>query len=100
MAPEVEGGFVVCPTDDGNEVILPGLDGFFGNVPVMIVRRNELVRHAGVGDCRFVGSGDFDVQDLSGWRDPTCFHPVKCSFACKDEFAFGFVLGRFRWSCC
>ena len=92
LAPEVEGESVVCPADDSNEVVLTGLDDFFGYVPAMIIRRNELVRHARVSDCLFLGSGDFVVQD---WEDPTCFHPLKCLFACKYEFAFGFVLGRF-----
>jgi hypothetical protein len=39
----VEGEFVVCAADDSNEVILPGLDGFFSNVPSMIIGRNKLI---------------------------------------------------------
>ena len=41
LAPEVEGELVVCVADDGNEVILPGLNGFFGNVAAMIVRSQK-----------------------------------------------------------
>ena len=91
----MEGKFVVRATDDSNEMILPGLDGFFSDVPLMIARRNELIRHAGVSDGLLVCSGYFAVQDLSGWDDPAGSHALKCSFACEDEFAFGFVLGWF-----
>ena len=84
----MEGKFVVCATDDRNEVILPGLNGFFGNVPLMIVWWNQLVQHAGVGDCRFVCGTYFIIQDLSGGANPTDFHALGYPIACKDKFTF------------
>ena len=35
--------FVVCTADDSNEMILPGLDGFFSNVSSMVIGRNKLI---------------------------------------------------------
>ncbi len=65
LAPELEGDFFVCPADDGNEVILPGLDGFFGNVSLMIIGRNKLIGHARVFDGFFM------------WRIFCCLKLVK-----------------------
>jgi hypothetical protein len=57
----VEGKFAVCATDDSNEMILPGLNGFFSDVPSMVIGRDELILHARVGDGLFVCCGCFIV---------------------------------------
>ena len=45
----------------GNEMILPGLNGFFSNVPSMVIGRDELICHARVGDGLLVCCGCFLV---------------------------------------
>jgi hypothetical protein len=92
LAPEVEGKFVVCAADDRSEMILPGLNRFFGNVPSMVVGWNQLVGHAGVGDGHFVCGRYFIIQDLSGGANPTGFHALEFPHACKDMFTFVFFL--------
>ena len=88
----MEGKFVVCAADDRSEMILPGLNRFFGNVPSMVVGWNQLVGHAGVGDGHFVCGRYFIIQDLSGGANPTGFHALEFPHACKDMFTFVFFL--------
>ena len=45
---EIQGGVGVATTEAGGEVILVGLDGTFGGVGAMKVRRNELELDAGI----------------------------------------------------
>ena len=92
----MEGKFAVCADDDSNEMILPGLYGFFSDIPSMVVGRNELIRHAGVGDGLFVCCGCFVAEDLSRWDDTKGSHALKCTSAGKDEFRFVFVFGWFH----
>ena len=40
--------------EDGDEMVLPKLDGFFGDVVVVIVQWYELVSHAGGKYCLFI----------------------------------------------
>ena len=46
--PEIQGEVGVATTEAGDEVILVGLDGPFGCVGAMKVRRNELELDAGI----------------------------------------------------
>ena len=46
--PEMQGEVGVATTEDGNEVILVGLDGAFGGVGAMKVQRNKLELHNGI----------------------------------------------------
>ena len=46
--PEVQGEVGVATIEAGGEVILVGLDGAFGSVGLMQVRRNELEIDAGI----------------------------------------------------
>ena len=76
-------------------MILPGLNGFFSNVPSMVIGWNQLIQHARVGDGHFVCGRYFVIQDLSDGANPTGFHALECPVASKDKFPFGFVLGWF-----
>ena len=51
--PEMQGEVGVSATEAGNEVILVGLDGAFGDVGVIQVRRNELEIDAGIAQKLF-----------------------------------------------
>ena len=51
--PEMQGGVGVPTTEAGDEVILVGLDGAFGGVCAMQVRRNELEIDTGIAQKLF-----------------------------------------------
>ena len=51
--PEMQGEVRVAITEAGNKVILLGLDGAFGGVCVMQVRRNEFEIDAGIAQKLF-----------------------------------------------
>ena len=48
LVPDMQGEVRVATSEAGNEVILVGLDGAFGGVCAMQVRRNELEIDAGI----------------------------------------------------
>ena len=51
--PEMQGKVRVATSEAGNEVILVGLDGAFGGVCAMQVRRNELENDTGIAQKLF-----------------------------------------------
>ena len=61
MAKEAEVESLGRATEDGDEVVFPELDRLFRNVAPVVVRRNQLVGHAGVFDGGFVFCGRFVV---------------------------------------
>ena len=62
--PEMQGEVVVAAAEAGDEVILVGLDGAFGDVGVIQVRRNELEIDAGIAQKMFWAAGAFIVEHL------------------------------------
>ena len=61
LAPEVLGERCCGAAQDANEVIFPGLDGFFGEVAVVIIWWHELKSHVGGIDFVAIESRDFVV---------------------------------------
>ena len=51
--PDMQGGVGVPTTEAGDEVILVGLDGAFGGVDAMQVRKNQLKIDAGIAQKMF-----------------------------------------------
>ena len=54
MAPQVEGKGCSGAAEDIDEIVIPKLDGFFGDVVAVIVRWYELISHAGGTYCFFI----------------------------------------------
>ena len=54
LEPHLEGGGGSGTAEDSNEMALPKLDGFFGNVAAVIGRWCDLVSHTGGTYCLFI----------------------------------------------
>ena len=54
LEPQVEGEGGSGAAEDGDEMVLPKLDGFFGNVAAVIIRWYKMVSHYGGMYCLFI----------------------------------------------
>ena len=64
--PEMQGGVGVATTEADDEVILVGLDGAFGGVGAMKVRRNKLELDAGIAQNIFRPPG-YSLSSIWYW---------------------------------
>ena len=94
--PQVERESVGGAAENTNEVVLPRLEGFFGDVAAMIVGRDQLVRHVCGRDLSFVSSGDLIVKNLMGGNYALEPHSGKATSLGEDEFALGAILHWFN----
>ncbi len=78
--------------ENTNKVVLPRLDGLFGNVAAMIVGRDQLLRHIRDRDFSFVSSGDLVVKNLMGGHYALEPYLGKATSASEDDFALGAIL--------
>ena len=92
----MEGKSVGGSAEDAHEVILPSLDGIFGNVVTVIVGRHQLICHARGLNFGFIGFRNLIVQDLVGGDDSLYFYLRQGTSLRQDHLAFGPVLHRFH----
>jgi hypothetical protein len=67
----VQGEILVCSTQYADEMRLEGLDGFLGDVPSVIVWRNQLKSHVVLPNLLFEFLRTLVVQNVHFWCD-TC----------------------------
>ena len=88
VVPEMQVKVRVATAETGDEVILVGLDGAFGSVGVMQVRRNKLEINARIAQKCFETAGAFIVKHLV-LRGEAAGGKVGVQDASgSDEFAF------------
>ncbi len=68
----MEGEFVVCAAQDGNEVIFEGLDGLLCTVAAVVVWRDELVGNLVGFDCVLEFVGALVVENVLRGGDASC----------------------------
>ena len=94
LAPEVLGDRGFGAAQNANEVIFPGLDGFFGEVAAVIIWWHELKSHVGGLDFVAIKSQNFVVEDLVLRLDALVFHPCEGATACQNNSPLCLV---FHW---
>ena len=92
LAPEVLGERCCSAAQNANEVIFPGLDGFFGKVAAVIIWWYELKSHIGEFDFVVIKSQDFVVEDLVLRLDVFVFHPCEGAATCQNHLPLCLVL--------
>ena len=85
LAPEVLRERCCSAAHDANEVIFPGLDGFFGKVGVVIIWWYELKSHVGGSDFVAIERRDFFVEDLMLWLDAFVSHACEGAATCQNH---------------
>ena len=91
LAPEVLGERCCGAAHDANEVIFPGLDGFFGKVATVIIWWYELKSHVGGFDFVAIERQDFVVEDLVLWLDALMSHACEGAATCQNHLPLCFV---------
>ena len=94
LAPEVLGKRCCGTAQDANEVIFPGLDGFFGEVATLIIWWYVLESHVGGFDFVAIERRDFVVEDLMLWLDALVSHACEGAATCQNHLPLCFV---FHW---
>ena len=96
LTPEMEGESIGGSAEDAHKVILPSLDGLFGNVATVIIGRHQLICHACGLNFGSICFRNLIVQDLVGGDDSLYFHSHQGTSLRQDHLAFGPVFYRFH----